>query len=197
VPEEWEPMLSAVHGLVLTGGEDVSPTEYGEHPRPETEKPHLHRDKSEIGLTRLARKRKLPTLAICRGIQLVNVALGGTLIQDIPAEFPTSSIDHDQSNNRDRRVHDVAVEPDSMLARAVDTMRLSVNSSHHQAIARAADGLRITARSPDGVIEGAEWSGDDWWMLAVQWHPEELVRDQAQWDRGLFKAFAERVKQVG
>jgi putative glutamine amidotransferase len=92
------------------------------------------------------------------------------------------------------RVHDVSIEPRTLLADAIGETRISVNSSHHQALARVGDGLRVTARSPDGIIEGAEWVRDDWWMLAVQWHPEELVRDAANWDRGLFKAFADRVR---
>ena len=191
-PRELHAVASAVSGVVLTGGEDVDPAEYGAERGPKTTSVHPRRDKCELALVQLAHERRLPTLAICRGIQLVNVALGGTLVQDIPSECP-SAIDHDQSEEREMRVHDVSIEPRSMLATAVGQTRISVNSSHHQAIARVADGLRVTARAPDGIIEGAEWTSDDWWMLAVQWHPEELVRDPADWDRGLFKAFAARV----
>lgn len=192
-PAELEPVLSAVSGVVLTGGEDVDPAAYGAERDPRTTDVHDRRDRCELALVALAHERRVPTLAICRGIQLVNVSLGGTLIQDIPSECP-SNIDHDRSKDRTMRVHDVSIAPDTMLASAVGSSgRISVNSSHHQALARVADGLRVTARAPDGIIEGAEWTGDDWWMLAVQWHPEELVRDSAQWDRGLFRAFAERV----
>jgi putative glutamine amidotransferase len=77
----------------------------------------------------------------------------------------------------------------------VGESRLSVNSSHHQAVARVADGLRVSARAPDGLVEGAEWSADDWWMLAVQWHPEELIHTPEPWDRALFAAFANRVSR--
>jgi putative glutamine amidotransferase len=191
-PRELDAVASVVSGVVLTGGEDVDPAEYGAERGPQTTSVHPRRDKCELALVKLAHERRLPTLAICRGIQLVNVALGGTLVQDIPSECP-SAIDHDQSKEREMRVHDVSIEPHSMLATAVGETRISVNSSHHQAIGRVADGLRVTARAPDGIIEGAEWTRDDWWMLAVQWHPEELVRDPADWDRGLFKAFAARV----
>ena len=191
-PHELEAVASAVSGVVLTGGEDVDPAEYGAERGPRTTVIHHRRDKCELALVQLAHERRLPTLAICRGIQLVNVALGGTLVQDIPSECP-SSIDHDQSDEREMRVHDVSIEPQSMLAAAVGDTRISVNSSHHQALARVADGLRVTAKAPDGIVEGAEWVRDDWWMLAVQWHPEELVRDAADWDRGLFRAFAARV----
>jgi putative glutamine amidotransferase len=193
---ELESVLGAVDGVVFTGGEDVDPAEYGAEPHRETQSPHRRRDKCELALVRLAQKRGMPTLAICRGIQVVNVALGGTLVQDIPSERP-SSINHDQSHEREDRVHEVQVEARSMLANALDATSLSVNSSHHQALAHVADGLRVTARAADGIIEGAEWAGDDWWMLGVQWHPEELIRDASGWDRGLFRAFADEVRKRG
>ena len=192
-PEELSPVLDAVRGVVFSGGEDIDPVEYGATPSPHSETPHRARDRCELAMARMARARGLPTLAICRGIQLVNVALGGTLIQHIATECP-DAVEHDRSEHRMMRVHEVRAEPGSLLADAIGETRLSVNSSHHQAIARPADGLRVTARSPDGIIEGAEWSDDSWWVLAVQWHPEELVADSASWDRGIFKAFAERVR---
>src|SRR6185503_11013732 len=161
-PAELGPILDAVAGVVLTGGEDIDPAEYGADAGPHTAPPHRERDKCELAVVRLARERRIPTLAICRGIQVVNVALGGALVQDIASECP-SSIDHAQSAERGMRVHDVRIESDSMLARAVGDSHISVNSSHHQAIGRVADGLRVTARAPDGIIEGAEWQRDDWW----------------------------------
>lgn len=193
-PEELGAVVAAVSGVVLTGGEDVDPAEYGAEWGPKTTVVHNRRDKCELALVHLAHERRLPMLAICRGIQLVNVALGGTLVQDIPSECP-SAIDHDQSGERALRVHDVTIEPRSKLATAVGQTRISVNSSHHQAVARVAGGLAVTAKAPDGIVEGAEWVGDDWWMMAVQWHPEELVNDAAGWDRALFDAFAARVRQ--
>ena len=192
-PAELEAVASVVHGVVLTGGEDVDPAAYGAERRTQTTDVHRKRDACELELVRIAHRQRLPTLAICRGIQLVNVALGGTLIQDIPSECP-SSIDHDQAKARQMRVHDVSIEPRSALAAATGDTCISVNSSHHQAVARVGEGLRVTARSADGIVEGAEWVGDDWWMMAVQWHPEELTRDAAGWDRGIFKAFADAVE---
>jgi len=189
---ELEGVVAAVAGVILTGGEDVDPAAYGAPRQPKTQRPHSRRDECELALVRLAHEKRIPTLAICRGIQVVNVALGGTLVQDIPTECP-SAIDHDQSAERAMRVHDVAIEKDSMLATAVGATRISVNSSHHQSLARVADGLRVTATSSDGIIEGTEWDRDDWWMLGVQWHPEELVADARDWDRGLFNAFARRL----
>jgi putative glutamine amidotransferase len=182
-------VVEAVDGIVLTGGEDVDPAAFGAERHPQTQDPHRERDHCELALVRLAQELRIPTLAICRGMQVVNVAFGGTLIQDIPSERP-SEIDHDRSSERRMRVHGVRVDPESKLARALGGIALTVNSSHHQAVDRVAANLRVTAHAPDGIIEGAEWGGDDWWMLAVQWHPEELISDGKPWDRGLFHEFA-------
>ena len=190
--EELSAIADAVGGIVLTGGEDVAPSHYGATPAAATTSVHARRDECELSLARLAHDRRIPTLAICRGIQLVNVAFGGSLVQDIPTERP-SEIRHDVAEQRTARVHDVRVDPDSRLGRVIGAETIQVNSSHHQAIGKVADRLRVSARAPDGIIEGAEWIADDWWMLAVQWHPEELTRDGKPWDRALFKAFAQRV----
>jgi putative glutamine amidotransferase len=186
-------ILGAVAGVVLTGGEDVDPGIYGADAAPQTETAHAARDACELAVARLAHERRVPTLAICRGIQVANVAFGGTLVQDIETECPTA-LAHERSNQRNERVHEVQVDPASALAQALGTERLTVNSSHHQALARVADGLRVTSRAPDQIIEGAEWVADDWWMLGVQWHPEELTRTPESWDRALFGAFAARVR---
>ena len=188
-PEDLPAMLDAVSGVIMTGGEDLDPAEYGEKPHPQAGTPHRQRDKCELALARLALERGLPTLAICRGIQAVNVAFGGTLVQDIPSERP-SAINHDQSAERATRLHAVSIVHGSKLAAAVGSTDIEVNSSHHQSVDRLAPGLTLTARAPDGVVEGVEWTGNDWWMLGVQWHPEELVDDTKSWDRGLFHAFA-------
>src|SRR5438105_4437145 len=155
-PAELGPVLDAVSGVILTGGEDVDPAEYGATVGPNTDAPHRARDKYELALVGLAHERRLPMLAICRGIQVANVALGGTLVQDIASECPTT-IKHDRSEERTMRVHDVRIDPQSTLGAAIGDERIAINSSHHQAVARVADGLRVTARAPDGVIEGAEW----------------------------------------
>lgn len=185
-------ILGSVSGVVLTGGEDVDPAEYGAPMHPRANRPHVARDKCELAVARHARALGLPTLGICRGIQVINVALGGTLIQDIPSERP-SSIEHDADAERSTRVHEVHIEDKSLLAEAMGATSITVNSYHHQAIDRAAPGIRVTARAPDGIIEGIESTGDHWWMLAVQWHPEDLAQDAQPWDRGLFRAFAEAV----
>jgi len=181
-------ILDAVAGLVVTGGEDVSPSRYGEasHPSIET---HERRDETEIALILEARRRRVPTLAICRGIQVVNVALGGSLVQDIPSQCP-NAIDHDPGGARDARVHEVRIEPGSRLAGALGADCLTTNSFHHQALARVTNDLWVTARASDGIVEGAESVDANWWMVAVQWHPEELTKTPEPWDRNLFAAFA-------
>lgn len=187
-------VLGSVAGLVVTGGEDVAPARYGEEAHPTVE-PHEARDESEIALILEAQRRRLPTLAICRGIQVANVAFGGTLVQDIPSQL-ANAIPHDPDGPRDARVHDVRVDPGSRLAAALGTDRLRTNSFHHQALARVAAELCVTARAvDDGVIEGAESADPSWWMLAVQWHPEELTGTPEPWDRNLFAAFARAVSK--
>ncbi len=186
--------LDSVAGLVLTGGEDVDPAHYGVKAHAAAGAPHAARDACELALARAARDRALPTLAICRGAQVVNVAFGGTLIQDIPSERP-DSLDHEPPGARRQRVHTVQIDSDSELARAVGDTAIATNSSHHQSVDRLAGGLRVTARTSDGIIEGLESDDLAWWMVAVQWHPEELIATPDEWDRRLFAAFAERVSR--
>ena len=184
--------LDGMAGLVLTGGEDVNPARYGVAPHPELGDVHDGRDAFETALVEAARARSLPTLAICRGVQILNVALGGTLVQDIPSEWE-NAIEHDGDWARTRRVHEVDVVPGSRLARALGTERPIVNSMHHQAVGTVAPSLATVARAPDGIVEGVEWPTDDWWRVGVQWHPEELTATAEPWDRALLAAFADVV----
>jgi putative glutamine amidotransferase len=185
--------LDGVAGLVLTGGEDVGAEHFGQTPHPAMGTPHPARDDYELALARSAREHRLPTLAICRGAQVMNVALGGTLLQDIPSLLPTAT-NHDLSTRRTERVHEAAIERGTTLAKVVGDTTIAVNSSHHQAVDEVAPLLRVSATSPDGVIEAIEPATDDWWMIAVQWHPEELTATPEPWDRRLFSAFAEAVR---
>jgi len=185
-------VLDSVSGLVLTGGEDVDPARYGEKRHEKVRSVNVARDATETALIEEAKARGTPVLAICRGIQILNVALGGTLVQDIASQCATD-IDHDDDSPRDSRAHEISIEPGSMIARAVGTEHCAVNSFHHQSVKRVADGMRVTARSPDGIIEGLESTDEDWWVMAVQWHPEEMTGSPEPWDRGLFKAFAQKL----
>ena len=191
-------LLDVVGGLVLTGGEDVHPRHYGAAAHPRLGTVHPARDAVELALVRAARARGTPTLAICRGIQLLNVALGGTLVQDLPSERPHALAHDPDGRGRAERTHAVEVLPGSRLADALGATRIEVNSLHHQAVDRPAPGLRAVAHAPDGVIEGMESPpGSPWAVLAVQWHPEELLGDGPAWDRRLFQQFAESVRQGG
>mgnify|MGYP002630109093 CR=1 FL=1 len=182
-------IIATCGGLLLTGGEDLSPALYHQKPHEHTGAPNELRDATELALFAEAQARRLPVLAICRGIQLANVAMGGTLIQDIPSERP-SMLNHDQPDLRDRRTHAVSLVAGSRIAGALKTKTLVVNSYHHQSVDMIAPGLGVTATAPDGIIEGLESDDPDWWMVGVQWHPEDLTDDGTQWAGGLFAAFA-------
>lgn len=184
-------LVARVAGIVLSGGEDVDPATYGAVRHPATEPPHTGRDATERALVIAARDARRPLLAICRGIQSLNVALGGTLVQDLPSERP-SAIRHARGDAAGHRVHGVAVQPGSRLAAALGATQIEANSLHHQAVDRLAETLRATAHASDGIIEGVETASEDWWVLGVQWHPEELIGDPRPWDRGIFAAFAKR-----
>jgi putative glutamine amidotransferase len=186
----WE----RLDGLVLTGGGDIDPARFGQARHPKTDDVAPARDELELGLTRRALDEDVPLFAICRGIQVLNVALGGTLVQDLPGERP-SSIAHSQREPRHEPTHAVKVMGEgTRLGRVLGSLEVSVNSMHHQAIDRLGLGLREVAWSPDGVIEGVELPGDDHFVLGVQWHPEELVgHDQAA--RNLFTALVEAARQ--
>lgn len=192
-PDAAAAVLDSVAGLVLTGGGDIDPALYGEKRHEKVHSINAARDATEAALIEEAKRRGTPVLAICRGIQMLNVALGGTLVQDIPSEWETK-ISHDEESARTSRTHEVSVEPDSLIANAIAAEHLTVNSFHHQAVKRVADGMRVTARSPDGIIEGLESTDKNWWVMAVQWHPEEMTDSPEPWDRGLFKAFARKLE---
>lgn len=192
--------LDQASGLVLTGGEDIDPQLFGEAPHPATGAPHATRDAYELALARAAAERHVPTLAICRGVQVLNVALGGTLIQDIPTQRPGSLAHEAESKaQRGERVHHVALDQSSRLARIIGSASIATNSSHHQSLNTVPATLRVTGRADDGIIEAVEprdGSLGSWWMVGVQWHPEELTTTAEDWDRRLFGAFADAVRSV-
>jgi len=191
-PGHCRAILERVDGLLLTGGEDVDPALYGQDRIEKCGIPNRARDETEIALALAARELGKPLLAICRGSQLLNVAFGGTLIQDIPSQVD-GALNHNASGERDSRVHEVSIEPGSLTASAVGATTVSVNSLHHQSVKKVAPGFRVSATSSDGIVEAIEWDGDDWWAIAVQWHPEEMNDSPEPWDRGLFRAFADKL----
>jgi putative glutamine amidotransferase len=193
-PEVQAALWQRLSGLVLTGGGDVEPARFGETPHPTVYEVAPARDELEIGLTRCAVSEAVPLLAICRGVQVLNVALGGGLIQDIPSAMP-DALPHSQTAPRSEPTHRVKVLGEgTRLGRVLGTLEVEVNSLHHQAIGRLGEGLRDVAWAPDGVIEGLELADDERFVLGVQWHPEELVaRDPAA--RNLFAAIVEAARR--
>jgi putative glutamine amidotransferase len=179
--------LDGCDGLLLSGGEDIDPSWYGAKPSPLLSPPSRERDVFELALFAVARQRGLPILGICRGIQLINVALGGTLFQDIASERP-GTVQHRPSDSPYSRNHAVRLQPDSRAARALGATNLTVNSSHHQAIKDLAPELIASGWAGDDLIEAAESEPGASWILAVQWHPEEMHADRQAPEHGLFQA---------
>jgi putative glutamine amidotransferase len=188
-------LFDLLDGLVLTGGEDVSPERYGEevlHPSVECVP---ERDALEFQLLEWARADDLPVLAICRGVQVLNVALGGTLYQDLPADRPADLV-HDQALGETPRPrtephHRVTVDSGSCLADVLGLEAVEVNSMHHQGIKGLAPPLVPVAHAPDGLVEGVELADVTRWsfLVGVQWHPEELARGGDARSRRLFERF--------
>jgi putative glutamine amidotransferase len=174
--------------LLLGGGVDVDPARYGqaqlENGSVEVDS---ERDRIDFDLFEEARRRGAPVLGICRGLQVVNVALGGTLVQDIPTERP-SDVVHARELDKTRRDHAVAVEPGSRLAKLSGGAEVQVNSRHHQAIGTIAPGLAVSGTAPDGLAEAVEDAGGPW-LVAVQWHPENLAAVGDPVSRRLFAEF--------
>jgi putative glutamine amidotransferase len=183
VPVALPPQLSAASleriakelgGLLLTGGGDVDPARFGEAPHPTVYEVAPARDTLETSAVQIALDRRLPVLAVCRGIQVLNVALGGSLYQDVGTD-PGTELRHSQQEPRDQPTHKVTVEPRSRLAKVLGTDEIEVNSMHHQAVKALGRGLVAVAWAPDQIIEGVELADPSRFVLGVEWHPEELV----------------------
>lgn len=189
-------IFETLDGFLLTGGVDIAPARYGQAPHPNLGAVDELRDEVEIILARWAAAADLPTLGICRGIQTLNVALGGTLYQDIPTQIPGALTHPYQSGNpRDHIAHTVEIAPHSHLGALLPAVGepVEVNSMHHQAVRDLAPGMVITALAPDGVIEAVE-NPDKRFALAVQWHPEEMVERHPQM-RALFSGLVAAAKR--
>jgi putative glutamine amidotransferase len=176
-------VLDGLDGLIITGGADVDPARYGQLPAPETDRPQLERDAWEDALLTEAIERGLPFLGICRGMQLVNVNRGGTLHQHLPAVVGD---DRFRIGNGEFATNEVATEPGSELDALVGA-RLPVKSYHHQGVDAVGAGLRVTARSAEGLVQAVELEGVPF-GLAVQWHPEEDAAEDARLFAGLVDA---------
>ena len=189
-------ILARCDGYLLTGGGDLDPATFNEPPHPTLFEVAPARDRLEIALVGFALKARKPVLAVCRGIQVLNVALGGSLFQDVASD-PGTDIQHQQDKDgkpRDEPTHPVKVVAESHLAQVLGTTDLLVNSMHHQAVKAVGRGLVPVAFAPDTIIEGVELEEPDRFVLGVQWHPEELTeRDPSA--RRLFGALVDASRQ--
>lgn len=193
-------VLAACDGFVFSGGRDVDPAYYGEMPHAATQPPDPFRDVFEVALVRVARERGVPTLCICRGLQMANVAFGGSLVQDLPSEPGLQpALDHRPvgKNGIEREDyapdHAVRLTPGSGLAQLLEREgEFPTNSIHHQAVRRVAPGLSVAAVAPDGTIEALDAEFDHPFFHAVQWHPEAMPADPVS--RRLFERFVEAAR---
>ena len=185
-PENAADVVDDLDGVLLAGGDDFDPAAYGETAHPSVEPMDPRRQENELSLARVARERGIPTLGICLGVQVMNVAAGGTLIQHIE-----SDIDH-ASEPSDRHRHEVAIDGGTRLARILGERELEVNSSHHQAIKEIGSGLRVTAHAPDGIVEGLEDPRHPFYV-GVQWHPEDMSGEESA--SAIFGAFVEAARK--
>lgn len=196
--EAVDAMRASLDGLLLSGGGDIDPAYYGERAIPETDQPERDRDFIEFALTRWALEQELPILGICRGMQLVNVALGGTLYQDLPTQVPEAERHNFAPLPGTTIAHTLRVTPGSKFAAIAGTSRPQANSFHHQAVREPGAGVEIVARADDGIAEALE-APDYPFVVAVQYHPEAMDPSDEP-SRRLFEAFVaacrERKQQV-
>jgi putative glutamine amidotransferase len=187
-----DPIPGPFDGVVIGGGDDVDPVRYGREILEGANVEVDHgRDSVDFPVFEEAWRSDVPVLGICRGLQVVNVARGGTLVQDLPLERP-SDVAHRLPKRENERDHPVRVEPGTLLGRIAGAPEIAVNSRHHQAIDRPAGGLVVSAMAPDGVIEAIE-ARDGRWLVAVQWHPENLTDDTVS--QNLFREFVAEVRR--
>jgi putative glutamine amidotransferase len=177
-------------GILLPGGDDVDPAYFGEEPHPQLGDVDRQRDEVELALARWSREDRKPLLGICRGLQVINVAFGGSLYQDIPSQLP-AALDH-RANTKllqwDVLTHSIALEPDSWLAERLSADELMGNTMHHQSVKALAPGMRVVGQAPDGVVEALEGTGEQL-VVALQCHPEHLwSAAEPRWRR-LFEGF--------
>lgn len=172
-PDDASRLVATVDGVLISGGDDVDPASYGAE-NTDSKNTHKDVDRFEVAVAREAREQGKPLLAICRGMQLLNVVLGGTLLQEVTSEGGVHEpVTRDHEEMQSRR-HVVRFESGSMLATMYGASEAKVNTLHHQGLDRIADELVIEGRTEDGLVEAARYSGD-WWALGVQWHPERLA----------------------
>lgn len=193
--ETVQQIYQRLDGVLLPGGGDVNPDQYDAVHHEKLMGMDDLRDGMELNLTRWAVSDDRPILGICRGLQVMNVALGGTLIQDVPS-LVGEELSHDLHESKVRATirHDVTIDAASRLAKILGSTKIGVNSIHHQSVENPAPSVKITAHAPDGVVEALEVP-DKFFAVAVQWHPEDLVDSEAGRMEPLFRAFVEAARE--
>jgi putative glutamine amidotransferase len=182
-----EEMTRGIDGLLLSGGSDLDPDYYGEDALPELDVTIPERDAFEMALLEHALERGIPVFGICRGLQVMNVGLGGTLYQDLPTQLGSGSIAHRQQTPKWQWTHEVEAEGGSNVAEIMGARRLRVNSYHHQGVKKVAEGLVVSARASDGVVEAVESTDlSECWLVGVQWHAEAMRNTESAEHRNLF-----------
>ncbi len=184
--DDLDNLINHLDGILFTGGNDIDPRQYGNQPHPKVEGVDKNRDRVEIHLVEKMIQSGKPFMGICRGFQVINVAMGGTLYEHLPEQFPGNVIHDNHNLPRNFMAHSVRVELDNHLSKLFSTNQLDVNSLHHQGVRKLAQELLPTAYAPDGLIEAFEIPGFSFGM-AVQWHPEELLANAGM--RKLFEEF--------
>jgi putative glutamine amidotransferase len=192
--EAAEAILPHLDGILFTGGVDIHPRRYGQEVHPGCEAIDEERDATELAIAELVKNTTIPVLGICRGIQLINVAWGGTLVQDLGMQRPGSEDHRASVSDFSRTVHNLEVDRDSRLSAALGADHMPANSMHHQAVDTLAPGFEVTARAEDGTVEAIEFAGSRF-IMAVQCHPEHLYRNDERW-LGFFAALVDEARRV-
>ncbi|KDR93761.1 putative glutamine amidotransferase [Peptoclostridium litorale DSM 5388] len=190
--ESFVRYLDLVDGIVISGGIDINPMFYGDEPMEKTGYFNTKQDFFDVELTKKAIQSHVPILGLSRGIQIINVALGGTLYQDV-SYMEKRALKHMQESKRSEKSHCISIEKDSKLYEIFGEEKIFVNSFHHQAIKDIGKGLKVSARASDGVIEAVELEGEDF-VMGVQWNPE-FMADEYEEQEGIFKKFVEMTVQ--
>lgn len=195
--EHLEKIARTLDAVLLSGSPaDIEPARFGAQKHPDCAEPDPDRERTDFALLEHAFTQQKPVLAICYGIQSLNVFLSGTLVQDIPSDLRTATQhDWDSDRGEPEPYHAARVEPGSRLARLAQASEVMVNSSHHQSILEPGRHLRVVSRAPDGVIEAVEWTGDANWVTGVQWHPERMAQTDSL-ARALFRGLIEAANRA-
>ena len=192
---ELTQLITSIDGLYLVGGNDVDPTYFGEEPHPQLGEVNPTRDAFELQILSQTLAQNKPILAICKGCQMINVVLGGTLYQDIHAQLNQTLVQHQQNSPHSYPTHKIVLEKKSQLHHIIKESSIKVNSRHHQAIHTLGKGLIVTSRTQDGVIESIESTAHDF-VIGVQWHPENLLAANDGPSTELYTTFIKKCMEI-